>query len=408
MGVPHRENYPRLRPIEAHPIKHRGGSFVLIRDPLQLSEGNLIVPQALSPILSLCDGTNDTRAFPEILASQFNLAVSEAEINDVLASLDQALLLENERSLHAKAEALSDYQRAPCRYPLLAGNSYPADPEDLQKHLDSLMAKINTPQSKTSDLRGLVSPHIDFARGGDVYAEVWQGAQEAVQAAELIVIFGTDHFGPDASITLTHQKYATPYGILPTPKHLVDELAESIGFEEALAYELQHRGEHAIELAAVWLHHVRRGEPCDCIPILCGSFSPFIHDEERISTRATYPALIKSLRSIMEGRRTFIVAAADLAHVGPAFGGTPLDLVGHAALHRSDQALLNQICRGDADSFLQLIQKDEDCTNICGTAPIYLTLRVLEPVSGEVVGYEHCPADQADQSAVSICGVLLH
>ncbi len=408
MSVPLKDHYPRLRPIEAHPIIHRGHSFILVRDPLQLSEGNLIVPKAFSPLLSLCDGTNDIGAFSDILASQFNLAVSKAEIEDVLASLDQAFLLENERSLQAKAEALSDYQRAPYRPPLLAGNAYPADPEDLQEYLDSFMAKLARSQSKKSELRGLISPHIDFARGGDVYAEVWRGAKQAVQAAELIVVFGTDHFGPDESITLTHQNYATPYGTLPTPKYLVDEIAESIGFEKALGHELQHRGEHAIELAAVWLHHMRRGKPSDCIPILCGSFSPFIHDEKRISTNTTYPALIKCLRNVMKDRRTLIVAAADLAHVGPAFGGSPLDLAGHAELHRSDQALLDQICLGDADSFLQSIQNDEDRNNVCGTAPIYLSLRALEPVSGEVVGYEHCPADQADQSAVSICGVLLH
>jgi AmmeMemoRadiSam system protein B len=408
MGAPLKAHYPKLRPVEAQPVVHRGRSFVLVRDPLQLSEGNLIVPRALSPLLSLCDGTNDVRAFPEILSSQFSIAASEEDIEHVLESLDQAFLLENERSFQAKAAALSDYQRAPFRPPILAGNAYPAEPDDLQEYLDSYLAKIDVPSSNASELRGLVSPHIDFARGGDVYAEVWQRAELAVQAADLIVIFGTDHFGPDTSITLTHQNYATPYGTLPTPKLLVDGIAESIGVEKALIHELQHRGEHAIELAVVWLHHMRRGKACDIIPILCGSFSPFIRGEEKISENAIYPAFIEGLRSVMTDRQTLIVAAADLAHVGPAFGGSPLDLAGHAELHRSDQVLLDQICRGDANSFLQSIQHDEDCNNVCGTAPIYLTIRTLAPVSGEVVGYEHCPADQADRSAVSICGVLLH
>jgi hypothetical protein len=34
-------------------------------------------------------------------------------------------------------------------------------------------------------------------------------------------------------------------------------------------------------------------------------------------------AVLDELRSTMHGRRAIVVAAGDLAHVGPAFGGQP-------------------------------------------------------------------------------------
>ena len=48
---------------------------------------------------------------------------------------------------------------------------------------------------------------------------------------------------------------------------------------------------------------------------------------------------IEQLVEVMQSRRTFVVAAGDLAHVGPAFGGervTPGDLL---QLHTDDHSL---------------------------------------------------------------------
>jgi hypothetical protein len=48
----------------------------------------------------------------------------------------------------------------------------------------------------------------------------------------------------------------------------------------------------------------------------------------------------------------------------------------------------------------------QDRNNVCGAPPIYLALRALHPVRGDLVAYEHCPADQRGSSAVSVCGVV--
>jgi AmmeMemoRadiSam system protein B len=406
MKEPTSNHYPRLRSVDTQAVLHRGKAFLLLRDPLNLSDNMVLVPQGLAPVLSLCDGTFDDRHMREILADEHGIQIDHAEIMDLILTLDEAFLLVNQRSSDAKEVALEEFRQAPFRPPILAGKSYPAQAADLHKMLDGFMMDIGAPDPMPPEIRGLVSPHIDYMRGSRVYAEVWNAAPEAAREAELVIILGTDHFGPDRTLNLTHQDYSTPLGVLPTSREMVSYLAETIGDDLAFDGELYHSSEHSIELAAVWLHYIRGGEPCDIVPVLCGSFAPFIrgdislHEDEHI-TRA-----ISALRNISTQRRTLFVAAADLAHVGPSFGGEPLDLPGHARLHHSDLELLERICEGDAAGFLAAIQSVEDRDNVCGTAPIYLAMEGLSPVQGQVVAYEHCPADAQDQSAVSVCGLL--
>ena len=115
------------------------------------------------------------------------------------------------------------------------------------------------------------------------------------------------------------------------------------------------------------------------------------------------------LQEAIAGRRTLVIAAADLAHVGPAFGdGERLDSVGRARLAADDAGSIDAIKDGDAAGFLAVSQTDGDARRICGLPPIYLALRLLGEVAGESIGYDQCPADADAGSQVSIVGALLY
>jgi AmmeMemoRadiSam system protein B len=401
--------YPKLRTLDIRPLVQDGQPCILLRDPLQLSDKMLVVPQPLGLVLSLCDGTReDARAVSGALALRFGLRIAPSAVDHLLNVLDEALLLENASFARARQQAVADYRQAPFRPLSSAGHSYPPDAGALRQLLQNYTEAIPPTQvGQGGEIRGLVSPHIDYARGGPVYAQVWQRAAKAVKAAELAVILGTDHASEDHPITLTRQHYATPFGVLPTARAVVDELAEAVGQETAFASELNHRGEHSIELAAIWLHHVREGQACELVPILCGSFDSFNEGATDARADPAIERLVSTLKGALDGRRAIVVAAGDLAHVGPAFGGAPLDVVGRGQLRAADDELVAHMCQGNAKGFLDAIRRVNDRNNVCGVPPIYTLLRLLAPSQGECVAYERCPADEDSTSVVSICGVVL-
>lgn len=384
--------------------------MIWLRDPLRLRGSTIAVPRSLGPLLGLMDGTRDEAALEASLWVRTGARLAPGLLSRLLADLDAACLLDSETFWAARAKALDDYRAAPFR-PMNVGTlGLPLDADGaaarLQQYIDALDPAPNVPDP--GSVRGIVSPHIDYDRGGPVYAQVWRAAAEAARQADLVILFGTDHSGADPTLTLTSQSYATPWGTLPTDLGVVEGLKDVLGPEAAFGEELHHRGEHSIELAAVWLHFIRGGAPVSLVPILCGSFAGFLAGE---GDPGSYPAFqfgLELLREVMSQRRTLVVAAADLAHMGPTFGDRHgLDAIGQAQLRQADNRLLSAVDAGDAAGFFEQIRAEEDRRHVCGVPPIYLMLRLLDGAHGEPAGYALCPADPQGASFVSIAGGIL-
>jgi hypothetical protein len=184
-------------------------------------------------------------------------------------------------------------------------------------------------------------------------------------------------------------------------------VAKALGGEAAFDEELHHRREHSIELAAVWLHYVREGRPIEVVPILCGSFAHFVMGPDTPAEDPRLRAAIAALQQAAAGREVMVIAAGDLAHVGPVFGDLrPLDWVDRARIQAADDRLIDAMCDGDADRFFQLIRDEGDRRRICGLPPIYHALSTLNGTRGTRAGYDRCPADPRNGSLVSVCGVV--
>lgn len=405
------EAYPKLRPLDIQPYQQDGQSLLLLRDPLGLTDQMLGLPRSLAPLLGLCDGTRDLVGIHTALTVRWGVRISRQTLNALVETLDEACLLENERTAVAMRRALNAYRSAPNRPPTLAGGGYPAEPKTLMSFLDAFDGRdVSRGYSFTEGIpvRGVVSPHIDYARGGPVYHAVWRAAAEAAGKADLAIIFGTDHSGGPGKITPTRQSYATPYGLLPTATDVIDAVADALGEEEAFAEELHHRKEHSVELASVWLHHARKGRDIEVAPILCGSFAHFVAGHADPAADKRVNDAIAALRQATQSRNLLVVAAADLAHVGPAFGGPPVDLHKRAKLAQTDEGLLARMADGDADGFFAALQSVDDRNNVCGLPPIYLALRFLGSARGETIAYDQCPADEGNMSWVSVAGLVWH
>lgn len=389
---------------------HEGTRYLHLHDPLNISPQMILVPDPLIPLLSLLDGTHTLSQIKTILTLRYRQKIGMSHIESLVRSLDNALLLENNRYQQARESLLKEYLSAPSRPGLYSENEPSnANGNSLIDELESLIQEHFCPPyvHETKIVRGLISPHIDFSRGGPVYASTWSTASEAAKNAELVILLGTDHFSEGLPFSLTTQNYATPYGILPTPKELVKQLGQFIGEETATSGEIHHRTEHSLEFAAIWLHLTRKGKPVNLLPILCGPLDTYEDSSGSLQSSPKLNAIIEYLRSLAQSLPTLVVAAGDLSHVGPAFGGEQVTATDLDQLKRADNLLLDTIIEGDAAKFYQSIRQTGDQTNVCGLSPIYLAMRILEPVSGLVVDYASCPADTVQSSFVSIAGVIL-
>lgn len=400
---------PRLRPLDFQPVIYQNQQMWLVRDPLELTDYQLILTPTLAQVLILLDGSRNTYQIQADFESFFGLPIELEVVEDALEQLDRACLLENER-YHQRLQAhLNVFRSQRIRPATLAGRGYPDDP----KELDRVFAEYG----KDDELNGwqpwtgkaIISPHIDYFRGGPVYSKVWRRAAAAIDEADIVLIFGTDHSGRAGGITLTQLPYATPYGILPTEPKLIEALVDVVG-PDLLQDELHHRNEHSVELSAVWLHAMRQDGICPVLPILCGSFHHFVADNESPTTDLQLNRFIEALQELTAGRRVLAVASVDLAHVGPNFGDDfIMDERRRQDLSDSDARLMNIIASGDYEAFYQEIAGMEDRNRICGFSSIYLMLRFLDSQNPQAIplAYEHCPADEENASLVSICGMLL-
>ncbi len=397
---------PKLRNVNVQQITHQGQPVFLIQDGLKLTDTAIVLPQALGPFALLCDGTHTLPEMRATLEVRYGLQLSEEVMTDLLVQFDEALLLESDHFNQVKQQAIDEYRAKPFRQPVLAGPSYPANADSLRKLLRDYLDNIDPVTPLPANSRGVISPHIDYQRGGLTYASVWAAAAEAIREAELVIILGTDHNGGYGTLTLTPQNYASPLGVMPTDGGVVDKLAQVLGPERAFAEELHHIGEHSIELVLVWLQYMRQEKPCPIVPILVGSFYHYMTGKAAIEDEKRYGQFVDTLREEMEKRRTVIVSSGDLAHLGPAFGEAPLSSAAHTQMKKDDDALLENLCNGNADSFFKFMQAGQYQRNVCGLSPFYFTLKTLGQTQGQTLAYDRCPADQNNTSFVSVCGLV--
>ncbi len=411
---------PKLRHVEVQRIEQDGQGFFLIKDPLRLAAKTLLVRIELGPFLGLADGKLTVDEIDSTVRSRVESEVSQDAVRDMFQQLDELFLLEGQRFNAEKDRALYEYQSGDFRIPALEGQAYPADPDRLLDMFESFAPGVSDDQEPSGrDLKAIVSPHIDYERGGNSYAEVWRKAAPDLQDVELAVVFGTDHHGAGPRLTLTNQSYATPWNIFPTDRDLVGKLARVLDRDpdvkdHPFRDELNHRSEHSIELASLWLNWAVGDNAVQMLPILCGSLDRYVREDG--SLRASAPDdhiqiadAIGMLQQVARHRKTVFVAAADLSHVGPVFGDEEKsdDLI-RREIEEHDTELMSAVVKGDHREFLDVLRRENDYSRVCGMAPIYMALWAAGATDGTWMGYQQCNSDASGASFVSIAGALLY
>ncbi len=127
--------------MEFFPVQLQGKQYVLIRDPLGLVQEGKAVEMPLYRFMALLDGMTSLRDLQMALMRQGGgMLVSSEEVKSLLAHLDESFLLESEQFKRAKDAVVAEFVSKTVRPSSHSGRAYPADPHELKRKLDEILA----------------------------------------------------------------------------------------------------------------------------------------------------------------------------------------------------------------------------------------------------------------------------
>ncbi len=400
--------YPRLRALEALPYQHEGRPAVLLRDPEQISSHLLVVGAPVVPLLSMLDGRNTVADLQAAVFRGTGELVAREQFEALIARLDEAYFLQNERFEKFRQGLVEEFRRSPVRPAFHAGRGYPGDPAELAEWLGGFYADpagAGLPAgSPKGEIRGLIAPHIDLRVGGPVYTHPYRALAES-PPPDLFVILGIGHNGLPDLFSFTGKDFQTPFGLAVTDRGVFAGVREAFG-DSLFGEDLSHRTEHTIEFQLVFLQQLYRGVELKILPVLT-SFSYL--DLEHPDRRNLVERFVEGLSEVLvaSGRRVCIIASVDLAHIGPRYGDTlvPGPELVQETLAR-DRKVLEAVADGSAEGFAEEIRRERDARRVCGFSAIYTLLRLLPGARGRLLALDAGRVDDAG-SFVTYAGMTL-
>jgi len=392
---------PRVRPVEAFPVQQDGKTLIYLKDPL-----NFAPPLGISPvgyfILAHFDGRRTLIDIQEAYCRQFGTLLMTDDLKEFIDMLDRHYYLHSERFLNYQKSIVDEFSAAPRRAAAHAGRVYDEDAEKLKVQLDGYFHAPEGPglpsaANHSAAPKAIVAPHIDFHRGGPAYAWAYKELAESA-GAELYIVLGTSHCSGEKPFILTCKDFDTPLGVVETDKEFVLRLQQQCG-EDYFADEYLHRGEHSLEFQVVFLKFIaqRRAEltgqsekPFKIVPILVSSFHAMVNSRTLPEQHPQIGRFLSALRALADGesRQVCFVAGVDLAHVGKQFGDDDrIDDQFLRWVRTEDMRLIDRLAALDAPGFFGEIAKDQDRRRICGFAPLYSLVHLLNGSQGNNLHY---------------------
>ena len=390
--------YPKLRNIDAMPATDEKQGMIILYDPSHLSDKSLLVPQDILYTLQFLDGSHSLLDIRAEYMRAFGTFLFEDRLSKLLHDLDECLFLENDRYAEYMDGIRESFRKSIVRESMFAGQSYPAEPEELHKQLSDYFEAPEGPglpeqnQNKRS-IKGLVAPHIDIHAGGVCYAHAYKTLAEA-EPADLYVILGTCHTPMQRAYTATLKNFQTPFGTVETDSEFISSLGKKFSYD-LFEDELMHRTEHTIEFQLIFLQHILKTE-FTIAPILCS----FSHEAllPKSEQKNEIELFCRNLRRAIQTHigRVCVIASVDFSHVGPRYGDEQAPDANFLSLvQRFDNDLLECLEVLDADSFTATLTSSNNRYRICGFAPLYTLLKSIETNSGKLLNYSNARMDSS-------------
>lgn len=381
-------------------MKEEGQTRILLKDLEGLTSNSFLLTPVAVFLASLLDGKRRLADVAYEFHTQTGITLKEDDIWAMVAQFAEAELLETPEVIAKRGGILKSYLDNPLRPMVHQGGGYPDTPANLEPFLNAFYKDAKGPKKSRPSPFALVTPHIDFHRGGPAYGCAYQALSECTPP-DVILALGVAHQSPPTPWVFTDKAYDTPYGPVAVDRDLASALGEQLWYKPSQD-EAVHRGEHSLEFQAVWLKHLWRDRCPPWVPVLCSSFSPLARDNLPSSILGLEEAFLKIGTVLAErfrqGERIMILAGIDLAHVGPRFGDQ--EILGpelEKRVEKEDRASMALALELKADDFYKSVMADGHWRKVCGLSALYSTLRWTRlmagdtPVKGQLLTYGQAP-----------------
>jgi AmmeMemoRadiSam system protein B len=394
-SLPEHIRRPQLRPIQPIAVEKDGQQLFALRDPAMLCPQTMVVPPQVLLVMQHFRGE---RTLEEIAGE---LSGDPGQFVELARGLDGLGLLWGPTAERLEQEQKARIQEAGA-FPSGACTSMGTDTEACRRRIEQYFEETEDPELDGA-VRGIIAPHLDYDRGWPNYAASYYLLRDT-PAPDRVLILGTNHFGLGDGVVVSEFGFDSPMGRCPVDEPVIAGLSDRLGGGLTID-QLDHLGEHSIQLQLPWLQYCF-GEVPLIAALLPDPLAPMVEEDDERVTLDTFLAAMAEVLEEASGR-TLIVGSCDLSHVGPQFGEPrPVDEQRRMDVEVHDRDMLAKFIGGDADEFVSALRWNQNPTRWCSIGSMTAALRLLQPETIELIDYRQA-YDEKGMAMVSGAALVM-
>jgi len=276
------------------------------------------------------------------------------------------IFLNEEKETSQLASMLKDLKKTnnlSVREPIMAGQFYPSDKNDLLKEINHFLEQVKLSETK-EQIKALIVPHAGYDFSGQTAAYAFK----AVQGQEInkVILIGSSHNEYlQGAVIDGNDFWKTPIGNVDLDNDLRDLLIKDSEFFKIDS--VPHKPEHSLEVEVPFLQIVLKD--FKILPIL---ISHQLKDNELEE--------ISQILSKYIDKKTLVVASSDMSHY-PDYENA----------NYADKKIIEAILTGKLSVLKEVIMKieSEDIANLsvclCAQKAVELVVRLMEKINDSQV-----------------------
>ncbi len=390
--------------IQRIPVQQNGHSLLYFYDSMGYTTKDFTLPIESETMLSLIDGNRSVEDILKFTSED----ITKEQILGYVRFLDEHALLQSEYFSEHSELMESDYEHAPYHISTTSGISYPDNPDELYKLLDTAF-KENEQSKPVTSAKALYAPHIDPRVGISSYVKAFSAIKNL--KPKCVVILGTSHYAGlyeemyrDTPFILSDKTFLMPNGEIKSDISELTQILKQVQDDKSGVsfYDRAHRIEHSIELHLLFLNYIW-SHNFEIIPILVNSLDELLYSKN--SFREQQLEAFSSVLRQLDNDDTFFLVSGDLSHFGHKFGDQKEASKMFDEVKLNDERFLNFGANGSPNKLISLMKEEYDPYRICGFPPLLTFLKTFPEISGNILSYDLWD-ERERESAVSFGSIL--